>query len=200
MTLLLLGAVVLGIITGRVAIHPEFAPQLEVYAMWLLMAVLLGIGMELGASTSLLQRVKRMSPAGLLLPVTSGAGTLLGAQAGALILGLATPVGLSIGAGFGWYSLSSVLLVDVAGAEIAALAFLTNVMRELIAIPLIPLLFRLRLGLAAITPGGATTMDTTLAIVSRVADEETTLAAFYHGAILSSLVPFLVTLFGKMIR
>ncbi|KAF0198058.1 MAG: hypothetical protein FD169_121 [Bacillota bacterium] len=199
MTVLLLSTVVLGIFAGRYLVPALLVPQLAVYAMWLLLAVLLGIGIELGASTSLLERLKRMRPSSLLLPVTSALGSLLGVTLGAMLLGVTIPVGLSIGAGFGWYSLSSVLLSEVAGAEIAAVAFLTNVVRELIAIPIIPLLSRLKFGLAAITPGGATTMDTTLAIISRVTNEETTLVAFYHGIVLSLLVPVLVTFFARMI-
>ncbi|MDP3486678.1 MAG: lysine exporter LysO family protein [Bacillota bacterium] len=199
MTLLLLSTVLMGILAGRYLMPVLLVPELGAYAMWLLLLVLVGIGVELGASSSLLERLKRMQPLNLLLPFTSALGSLLGVAVGAMILGVRIPVGLSIGAGFGWYSLSSVLLSEVAGTQIAALAFLTNVVRELIAIPVIPTLVRLNFGVAAITPGGATTMDTTLAIISRVTNEETTLVAFYHGVVLSLLVPVLVTFFARMI-
>lgn len=199
MTLLLLGTVILGVLAGRYLIPGVIVPQLETYAMFLLLAVLVGIGIELGASSSLVDRLRRMQPRNLLLPLTSALGSLLGVVVGAIILGVRIPVGLSIGAGFGWYSLSSVLLSEVAGAQIAALAFLTNVARELIAIPVIPTLARMNIGIAAVTPGGATTMDTTLAVISRVTNEEITLVAFYHGVVLSLLVPVLVTFFAGMI-
>ena len=199
MTLLLLCTVALGILAGRYLVPALLVPQLASYAMWLLLAVLVGIGIDLGASTSLVERLRKMRPRNLLLPLTSALGSLLGVAVGSIILGVRIPIGLSVGAGFGWYSISSVLLSEVAGAEIAALAFLCNVARELIAIPIIPLLVRLNFGFAAITPGGATTMDTTLAVISRVTNEETTLVAFYHGAVLSLLVPILVTFFARMI-
>lgn len=198
MTLLLLSTVFLGIMAGKFVIPIELAPALADYAQWLLLAVLFGIGLELGASSSLVERLRRLQPKSLLLPLTSAVGTLLGALLAAVILRVRPTVGLSIGAGFGWYSLSSVIIAEILGAEAAALAFLTNVIRELVAIPLIPILSKLGLGIVAIVPGGATTMDTTLAVISRVTDEETTIVAFYHGVTLSLLVPILVPLFAKM--
>lgn len=199
MTILLLSTVALGVVAGRYLVPSALVPQLGTYAHWLLLTVLLGIGLELGASTSLLDRLKTLKIKSLLLPITSAVGTLAGASLGAGLLGLSIPLGLSIGAGFGWYSLSSVLLAEVVGAELAALAFLTNVIRELLAIPLISSCTKLGLGIAAIAPGGATTMDTTLAVIAKITDEKTTLLAFYHGVVLSLLVPVLVTLFAKMI-
>lgn len=199
MSLMLLATVLLGALLGRFALPAQAIPHLAQYALWLLLLVLTGIGVELGSSPALSTRLKSMRGRNLLLPVTSVLGSLLGASLAAMSLRLSLPVGLSIGAGFGWYSLSSVLLAEMAGAEIAAVAFLTNVFRELTAILLIPILVRLGLGIAAITPGGATTMDITLAVISRVTDEETTILAFYHGVVLSSLVPILVTFFGRMI-
>lgn len=199
MSLLLLTTVLLGVFSGRYALPFQVVPYLERYALWLLLLVLVGIGIELGSSATLSERLRRMRGRNLLLPVTSGIGSLLGASLAAALFRIALPMGLGIGAGFGWYSLSSVLLAEMAGAQIAAIAFLANVFRELVAIPLIPILVRAGLGVAAITPGGATTMDTTLAVISRVTDEETTILAFYHGVVLSSLVPVLVTFFGRMI-
>ncbi|MBS3938105.1 MAG: lysine exporter LysO family protein [Peptococcaceae bacterium] len=196
MTILLVSATIGGVLLGRFIMPATVLPYLSQYALWLLLILLFGIGIELGSSDSLGQRILSIKPRSLLLPITSALGTLLGAGIAAFLLGVRMPLGLGIGAGFGWYSLSSLLLAELAGPEIAAIAFLANVIRELIAIPLIPWLFRQNFGLAAITPGGATTMDVTLAVVSRVTDEETTLIAFYHGVVLSVLSPFLVTLFG----
>ncbi|MBS3872496.1 MAG: lysine exporter LysO family protein [Firmicutes bacterium] len=197
MTRLLLGATVVGGLLGRFLLPSTVTANLSQYAFWLLLLVLFGIGIELGSSDSLGKRLLGIKPKHLLLPVTSALGTLLGAGLAALLLGVRLPLGLGIGAGFGWYSLSSIILAELAGAEIAAIAFLTNVIRELISIPLIPKLFRHNFGPAAITPGGATTMDTTLAVVSRAADQEMTLLAFYHGVVLSTLSPILVTLLGS---
>lgn len=199
MSTLLLGCVAVGIVTGTFLLPESMVPMLSGATHYILLAVLFGVGLELGHTRGLVSRLKQVAPAALLLPVTSGLGSLAGGMLGGLILGGGVYAGLSIGAGFGWYSLSSVIIADFAGAELAALAFLTNVCREIIAIMTMPALFRRGLGLAAVTPGGATTMDTTLAIVSRMADQETTIVAFYHGLSLSLMVPLLVPLLAARI-
>ena len=195
MSILLLGAVALGIVAGRF-VPATLLSQLDLdkAAYWMLLSVLLGVGMELGHSTSIWEKLKRLPRISLLLPLTSGLGAILGGAVAAWPLGLGVFAGMAVGAGFGWYSLSSVLLAELGGPEIAALAFLTNVFREILAIVFMPVLFRAGLGIAALTPGGATTMDTTLAIVAKCADEETTVLAFFHGVTLSMLVPILVPL------
>ncbi|MFZ5648571.1 MAG: lysine exporter LysO family protein [Bacillota bacterium] len=100
----------------------------------------------------------------------------------------------AVGAGFGWYSLSGVILSQIYSVEAGALAFLTNVMREIIAFVLIPVLAARIGSLAAVAPGGATTMDTTLPLIARSTDADTTVIAFVNGATLSAMVPVLVPL------
>lgn len=79
-----------------------------------------------------------------------------------LLLAMPLKEAVAVGAGFGWYSLSGVLIAATHSVELGATAFLANVARELMAFLLIPLLVS-RVGkLAAIAPGGATTMDSTL--------------------------------------
>jgi uncharacterized membrane protein YbjE (DUF340 family) len=199
MSALLLSCVVLGVLAGVFAIPETLVPFLSGATHYVLLAVLFGVGLELGHTRGLIIRLKQVSPVSLLLPLTSGVGSLVGGLIGGLMLGSGVYAGLAIGAGFGWYSLSSVIIADFAGAELAALAFLTNVFREIIAIVTMPILFRRGFGLAAVTPGGATTMDTTLAIVSKMAGQETTIVAFYHGLVLSLLVPLLVPLLAARI-
>ncbi|HSL93262.1 MAG TPA: lysine exporter LysO family protein [Bacillota bacterium] len=199
MSTLLLGCVAFGVLAGVILIPQSLVPLLSGSTHYILLAVLFGVGLELGHTRGLITRLKKVAPTSLLLPLTSGLGSLLGGLMGGLILGGGAYAGLAIGAGFGWYSLSSVIIADFAGAELAALAFLTNVFREIIAIVTMPVLFRRGFGIAALTPGGATTMDTTLAIVSKMADQETTIIAFYHGLSLSLLVPLLVPLLAARI-
>ena len=96
------------------------------------------------------------------------------------------------GARFGWYSLSGVILAKLHSTHIGALAFLTNIGRELLAICIIPPVAARFGNLAAIAPGGATAMDTTLPIIARATDGETALLAFTTGVLLSALVPMFV--------
>ena len=97
--------------------------------------------------------------------------------------------------GFGWYSLSSVLIAQAHSPLLGALAFLANVLRELLAIILTPLVARWLGAVPAIAPGGATAMDVLLPVISRAAGREYAPLAFFSGAMLSLAVPLFVNLF-----
>ena len=102
---------------------------------------------------------------------------------------------LAIASGFGWYSLSGVMLKEMGGDTLGAIAFLTNVFREIITVILIPILAQKLNSYTAIAPAGATSMDTTLPLISKVTNPEVTVMAFINGVLLSSLVPVFVTFF-----
>jgi uncharacterized membrane protein YbjE (DUF340 family) len=84
------------------------------------------------------------------------------------------------------------MLSQLHSPALGALAFLTNVCRELLAVVISPFLAKRCHYLLAVAPGGATTMDTTLPLISQCTDTQTTLVAFVNGVLLSSLVPVLV--------
>lgn len=163
-----------------------------------LAALLLGIGIDLGGNKKLWQSLKDKGWRILLIPFATGVGTVAASTLIAPLLGLALKEGAAVGAGFGWYSLSGVLLAKMSGDALGALAFLTNVFRELLAVLLMPALAKHLGYLTPIAAGGATAMDTTLPLISSVTDQETTLYSFASGAILSSLVPILVPLFIQL--
>jgi len=76
--------------------------------------------------------------------------------------------------------------------ELGALAFLTNLFRELLAFLFVPVLSA-RLGmLTAIAPCGATAMDTTLPLIQRTAGPTAAVIAFLSGLVLSLVVPILI--------
>jgi uncharacterized membrane protein YbjE (DUF340 family) len=103
----------------------------------------------------------------------------------------------AVGAGFGWYTLSAIIIAPYQ-AELSVLAFLTNIMREIIAILTIPVIAK-RLGyITAIAPSGATAMDTTLPIISKHTSGETAVLAFATGLTLSLMVPVLVPFILKL--
>jgi uncharacterized membrane protein YbjE (DUF340 family) len=103
----------------------------------------------------------------------------------------------SVASGFGWYTLSSVLLAREDPA-LGALAFLTNVFREVIALVTIPIIARTLGHLEAIAPAGATAMDTTLPVIDRSTSAQAAVVAFITGVLLSMAVPFVVPLIYGM--
>ena len=129
-------------------------------------------------------------------------GTVLrdGTLAGSLLLALADPTRTAgewcaVGAGMGYYSLSSVLIGEYRGPELGTLALLANIARELLALLVAPLWYRLFGRLAPIAVAGATSMDTALPVCVRYAGRDYASLAIYHGFVTDASVFFLVTLF-----
>jgi len=124
----------------------------------------------------------------LIMPVL----ILLGSVGGGLLASLffdMKPLMLgSIGAGVGYYSLTAAMITQKAGVELGFIAFMTNFLREVSTFFLTPILVRLSY-LAPIAWGGATTMDTTLAVMKRFLGEEYAILAFISGTLLTLLVP-----------
>lgn len=58
-----------------------------------------------------------------------------------------------------------------------------------------PLMVRWLGKLAPISSGGATTMDTTLPIITRTAGQDLVIVSLFHGFVVDFSVPFLVTFF-----
>lgn len=198
LTWFIVGSVVLGIGIGFFLLPRAWAETLDLVTTLAISVLLLGIGLDLGESRETWQKLRRMQWRVFLVPLLVAIGSLLGAALGGVVLNLPFNESLAVGAGFGWYSLSGILLAKIYQVETGALAFMTNVVRELLAILLIPVLAR-RIGkIVAVAPGGATTMDTTLPLIARVTDTETTLVAFVNGLVLSILVPVLVPLFIRI--
>jgi uncharacterized membrane protein YbjE (DUF340 family) len=100
----------------------------------------------------------------------------------------------AVGSGFGYYSLSSVLIKEIAGESLGVIALLSNIIREIITLLLAPVLSRLFGRYAPISAGGATSMDTTLPIIIRSTGTEYAAVSVFSGLVLTLLVPFLVPL------
>lgn len=128
---------------------------------------------------------------GMIVAVVVTASSLLGGILNAFILGLPLKTGLAMASGFGWYSLSGILLTESFGPVIGSAAFFNDLCRELVAIMLIPGLIR-RSRSTALGLCGATSMDFTLPVLQRSGGVEIVPAAIVHGFLLSLLVPILI--------
>ena len=166
-----------------------------IYALWLLMALL---GLSLGADRKFAEILRSLRLRLLLLPLATTVGTFLGACLGAYFLVWTVSDCLAIGAGFAYYSLSSVFITQYKGADLGAAALLCNVFRELFTLLFTPLLIKFFGPPAAISSGGATTMDTTLPIIAKSAGPQWVFPAILHAMILDFSVPFWVTLFCSL--
>ena len=184
---------VLGIILGRFALVPGWliADDAALYALYLLV---FAVGIGLGADLKAFRIVRDMHVRILLVPVFIVAGTGGGAVAASLLLpDFSVHEALCVGAGFGYYSLSSILIENSGNSSLASVALIANIAREAITILGTPLLARFFGGLAPVASAGAAAMDTTLPGIARFCGEGYAVIAVFSGMCLTVLVPFLVT-------
>lgn len=185
----------LGVFLGKTATYPSFILESNL-SYYILCALMFCVGISIGNDIEILQKIKSIPPKLALLPLFTAIGTLAGCYIISLFLShRTTPDCMAVGAGFGYYSLSSILITEYKGGELGALALLANIGREIMALLLAPL-FAFYFGkLAPISAGGATSMDTTLPIISKYTAKEFIILSIYHGIVLDFSVPFLVTFF-----
>lgn len=98
--------------------------------------------------------------------------------------------------GFGWYSLSAILIGDQLGPLMGGVAFFNDLTRELLAFILIPLVIHRHTALA-IGYGGATSMDFTLPVIQQHGGVACVPIAVVSGFILSLLSPPLILFFFR---
>lgn len=192
-SLAILSFFALGLLTGYMlepAWFVEHDPSLP--ALWLLMAL---VGFSLGANENLGTLLGSLRPQLVLLPAATTIGTFAGACVAAIALGWPLFQCLATGSGFAYYSLSSVFISRFLGPDPGAAALVCNILRELFTLLAAPFLVRLFGPLAAISSGGATTMDTTLPVIVRYAGPEWAMPAIVHAMALDISVPFWVSLF-----
>lgn len=195
MTVIILLALAAGIAFGYGGLIPVVVQAnmdiLISLTLWLLVAC---IGLEFGSNRKVLLQIQSLGFRIILLPLMVAAGSIAGSILMGFFLGVPASESAAIGAGFGWYSFSGVLLTRLHSIELGTLAFLTNVGREVLALLLTSLVARYGGAYAAIAPGGATTMDVTLPIIVKFAGPDMALVAFINGLALTILVPILIPL------
>ena len=191
-TLRILFFFVLGIFMGYLNVLPGWLGGNA--AMYALYVLVFAVGIGLGADLKAFRIVRDMHVKILLVPALIIAGTALGAAAAALILPeFSLHDALCVGAGFGYYSLSSILIESSGNSSLASVALIANISREVITILGTPLLARFFGGLAPVAAAGAAAMDTTLPGIARFCGERYAVIAVFSGMTLTMLVPFIVT-------
>lgn len=193
-----------GIIIGIFGVVPEAWLPAEL-SEWLLYALVIQIGISLGYGGNLGKILREVSLRSLLLPLCTIVGTLLfSALAGMLLGGWGLRDYLALGSGMGYYSLSSVLIVDLksdsigvqAATQLGMLALLVNIIREMTALVGGPWLAKVFGRYAPTAAAGVTSMDVTLPMIVRCGGQTMFPIALMHGMVLEVSVPLLVTLFA----
>lgn len=163
---------------------------------WILFALLFFVGIQIGSSKNMFSAVKRFGFKIALVPVATTVGTFAGVALISLLLPERSLTDcLSVGSGFAYYSLSSILISEFRGAELGTVALLANIMREFMVLIFAPWMVKYFGKLSPICAGGATTMDTTLPIITHTSGTDYVVIALFHGMIIDFSVPLWVTFF-----
>ena len=189
-----LGAVGLGLVCGAVSPLAAALAPVRDGAQWILYLLMFCVGISVGGQRGVLASLRRHSAQILLVPLGVIVGSLAGGGLCGLLLRMPLREALSIGGGLGWYSLAGVSVSSAAGVTVGSIAFLSNLLREIGAFLLIPLVARRLNACACIAVAGATSEDTTLPMILRYTDGETAVLSVLNGVICSAFVPVLLSL------
>lgn len=192
-SLALVGVVFAGLVLGLLLVGRWGATPFhlaEHLAEWVLYLLLALIGCQLRNSGMPLKQIL-LNRHGLYIALTLATSSLLGGLAAAPLLDLAWNEGLAMASGFGWYSLSGILIGEHLGPALGGVAFFNDLTRELLAFVLIPLVMR-RYAPLAIGYGGATSMDFTLPVIQQHGGVRCVPIAVVSGFLLSLLSPPLI--------
>ena len=183
-----------GVLLARLGLIPTYLIEHDftVYALWLLMLL---VGISIGSDRRLGEILRTLRPRVLLLPLATTVGTFAGTALISLFLTYSVSECMAVGAGFAYYSLSSIFISQYKGPELGTIALISNIARELITLLLTPLLARHLGPLIPISCGGASTMDTTLPVITRYCGKEWIFVSIVHAMILDFSVPFWVIFF-----
>ena len=163
-----------GIFCGTFA-NTTISTYCEKLPQFLLYALVIQVGLNLGANAELGKMVKDIRFSSLLLPFFTIIGTLVFSAAASLLLTSWNIYDcMAVGSGFAYYSLSSLLIVQLkeasAGIEIAS---------------------------QPVSVAGINSMDVCLPVISRYSGKSIVPVAIIHGIILEISVPLLISLFCK---
>ena len=194
-SLIIVGFFVLGALCGVYHLIPYDFTQSKL-SFYALCALMFSVGVSVGNDPQTLRNFRSLNPRLIFLPVMTILGTLAGCAVVSLFLSHRSVTDcMAVGAGCGYYSLSSIFITEYKGPELGTIALLSNITREIITLLFAPLLVRWFGNLAPISAGGATTMDTTLPIITRYSGQSFVVVSIFHGFVVDFSVPFLVTLF-----
>ncbi|MFP4447749.1 MAG: lysine exporter LysO family protein [Bacteroidales bacterium] len=191
-TLIILLFFIAGLIFGIVDFFPAYlsGDRMTTYVLY---ALLFFVGIGVGTNKETLYILKTANWRIILIPLSVIVGTFLGTTIYTLFdPSLTLRECWAVGAGYGYYSLSSIIIKEMAGETLGVIALLSNIIREIITLVFTPVLKRYFGFLAPISAGGATTMDTTLPVITKYIGIEYVAFSVFSGLVLTLLVPFII--------
>lgn len=193
-SLVMLLVFIFGILAGIGDVLPDVMMEHD-FSTYALYALMFFVGTGIGMDKEARQAILHIRPKVVFVPLLTVIGTFLGVAMVSLML---DPVNLreslAVGAGFGYYSLSTIFINELHGEVLGVIALISNILREVGTIVLAPLLAKYFGAFAPISAGGATSMDSSLPAITQASGKDYAIVSIFNGIVLSVAVPFLVTL------
>lgn len=183
----------LGVLAGRLDFLPSGALELVHEASTLAVyAMLAAVGLTLGFDVRAWRILRDLKGWVVLVPLVIVIGTFLGGLAAWSMLDMSLRDVMAVAAGFGYYSLSSMLINQLADVSLGSMALVSNMVRELVTLLFAPLMARIFGGLGPLSAAGAAS-DTCLPAIIRTSGERNTILGIFSGMVLTIAVPLFVT-------
>lgn len=189
----------LGVLAGRLDFLPSGALELVHEASTLAVyAMLAAVGLTLGFDVRAWRILRDLKGWVVLVPLVIVIGTFLGGLAAWSVLDMSLRDVMAVAAGFGYYSLSSMLINQLADVSLGSMALVSNMVRELVTLLFAPLMARVFGGLGPLSAAGAAS-DTCLPAIIRTSGERNTILGIFSGMVLTIAVPlFVAAIFAWM--
>jgi len=183
---------ILGLTIGVFFNLPEFLTS-DKFLLYTLYFLIFFAGISIGGSFNLLDIIKKIKVSEIFFPFGVAFCSIIGGLVASVFFDdISFKDGASVSAGFGYYSLSSVLITEMRGEYLGTIALLSNIIREISTFLISAIIVKKFYPLSPIALGGATSMDTTMPVILKTSGKEFVLLSIYNGIILSSLVPVLI--------
>jgi len=186
---------VLWVVGGAVLgyVSEGYFKHADALVTWMLYLLLFLVGQQLYLANYRLRSLF-LNVQGLIIAITTLVSTFAAALVGAWWIDMPVFHALAVVSGFGWYSLSGILLSDLGFPLLGTTSFLLDIGREIIALMLIPLLSKMG-NHCSVGISGATAMDFTLPMLGKFHGSTVIPTAIASGFVLSILVPVFIPLF-----
>ena len=187
--------VIIGFIIGHFLPEALMPHEKSMTVMLMLLILLVGIGLK-GSGITLKEVMlnRRGVEMSLIFTLAVLGGGLVFAM---LFTDVSWTKGLALASGFGWYSLSAIVMTDAYGAIWGSVALFNDLIREFFALIFIPVFMR-HYPSAAVGSGGATSLDFTLPIIQQSGGLLVVPLANSFGFIINIVSPVLMVVFSAL--
>ena len=184
-------SLIAGVWCGKFVFSETLLQLFSQYSDVVLYILMFSVGISVGMNKSVFAKIRQYHIKIFLIPAGIIVGTIAGGFVCSLLLGESIGNSMAVVSGLGWYSLSGVLVTSMINAQMGSIAFLSNLLREILSFLTIPWIAKHLNHYAAIAPAAATSEDTTLPMLMKYTSEEVVVLAVFNGVACSVMVPVL---------